>query len=127
MKGAGLCNDVSIREGPVAQWIRHPTTNQKIAGSSPARIKFCLLRMTFGCNTCCNTAIETLKLCNNVFITEGPVAKRIGRLTTNQEIAGSSPARTKLFCSERVLVATPSATQTVCYTVEAKGFGFWVL
>ena len=33
-----------IIEGPVAKWIRRLTTNQEIAGSSPARIKFCLLR-----------------------------------------------------------------------------------
>ena len=26
--------------GPVAQWIRHLTTNQGIAGSSPARVAF---------------------------------------------------------------------------------------
>ena len=26
--------------GPMAQWIRHLTTNQGIAGSSPARVKF---------------------------------------------------------------------------------------
>ena len=33
-----LCDNVSLREGPVAKWIRHLTTNQEIAGSSPARI-----------------------------------------------------------------------------------------
>ena len=35
-----LCGGTgSITSGPVAQWIRHLTTNQGIAGSSPARIK----------------------------------------------------------------------------------------
>ena len=34
-----LCDNVSLREGPVAKWIRHLTTNQEIAGSSPARVK----------------------------------------------------------------------------------------
>ena len=31
-----------MREGPVAQWIRRLTSDQKIAGSSPARVVFLL-------------------------------------------------------------------------------------
>ena len=30
---------VSVKKGPVVQWIGHLTTDQKIAGSSPVRIK----------------------------------------------------------------------------------------
>ena len=37
------CPKNSVR-GPVAQWTRHLTTNQGIAGSSPARIKLFLQR-----------------------------------------------------------------------------------
>ena len=37
------CSKDSVR-GPVAQWTRHLTTNQGIAGSSPARIKLFLQR-----------------------------------------------------------------------------------
>ena len=32
--------------GPVAQWIRHLTSNQGIAGSSPARVVFMFLFVT---------------------------------------------------------------------------------
>ena len=76
--------------------IRHPTTNRKIAGSSPARIKFCLLRRIFGCNTECKN-VKGAGLSNTVSITKGPVAKWIRHPTTNRKIAGSNPARIK-FC-----------------------------
>ena len=36
--------------------------------------------------------------------TQGPVAQRIRHLTTNQGIAGSSPARIKLFILFRMLL-----------------------
>ena len=36
-----------MRGGPVAQRIRHLTTNQGIAGSSPARVKFLLPKNDF--------------------------------------------------------------------------------
>ena len=78
----------------------HPTMNRKIAGSSPARIKFCLLGRIFGCNSECKN-VKGAGVCITVSIVEGPVAKRIRHLIPNQEIAGSSPARIKLFCSDR--------------------------
>ena len=91
-----LCDNVSLREGPVAKWIRHPTTNRKIAGSSPAGINFCLLGRIFGCNTECKN-VTGADLSYTVSIKKGPVAQWIRHPTTNQKIAGSSPARIK-FC-----------------------------
>ena len=35
-----------IREGPVAQWIRHLTTDQGIPGSNPGRVAFFLSPFT---------------------------------------------------------------------------------
>ena len=62
------------------------------------------------CNTDCKH-VMIAEQCDDVSIREGPVAKWIRHLTTNQEIAGSSPARVKFFCSGRYLVATPAAMQ----------------
>jgi hypothetical protein len=71
--------------GPVAQWTTRLTTNQKIAGSSPARIGN-FLHVTKG-------DLEENEMGTHLACIRGPVAQWTTRLTTNQKIAGSSPAR----------------------------------
>jgi hypothetical protein len=72
----------------VAQWITRLTTNQKIAGSSPARIDRIL------CGKDLDRLVWQGEHSNSYnYNVRGPVAQWTMRLTMNQKIAGSSPAR----------------------------------
>ena len=54
-----------------------------------------MLNICFVCTKCTTSAsIKNTKCCK---IIHGPVAERITRLTTNQEIAGSNPAMLDIF------------------------------
>ena len=58
--------------------------------------------------------------CDTVSIAKVPEAKWIRRMILNQEIAGSSPAGIKIFCSKGYLVATLDAKlkgADLCITV----------
>ena len=75
--------------GPVAQRIRHLTTNQGIPGSNPGRIVF--VEGAEAASGRWTVAKLETKYLEQLII--GPVAQWIRRLTSNQKILGSSPSR----------------------------------
>ncbi len=115
----------SYVRGPVARWTTHLTMNQKIAGSSPARIlcgkdldrlvwqvdQLQVKRSCGAMDSASDYESEDCRFesCQNFMLqgfrqasmaswpattnVRGPVAEWTIRLTTNQKIAGSSPAR----------------------------------
>ena len=81
----------------MAQRITRLTTNQEIAGSNPAKVNLYFL---FGLWQQINSVNRVLDSTSNIPINSKHLAlwaQRITRLTTNQEIAGSNPAKVNLY------------------------------
>ena len=69
--------------GPVAQWIRHLTTNQGIPGSSPGRVVlFIVYRVVNGVGYCSYASRETIYVLDTSLVLESHVKTNLDTKTT---------------------------------------------